>query len=39
MRIIQSYFIKKNQIIQQYIYKFNKINSGINVVENKFDIN
>jgi hypothetical protein len=30
--------LKKNQTIQQYIYKFNKINSRINITEDKFDI-
>jgi hypothetical protein len=31
--------LKKNQIIQQYIHKFNKINSRINAAGGKFDIN
>jgi hypothetical protein len=31
--------LEKDQSIQQYIYKFNKINSQINVAEGKFDIN
>jgi hypothetical protein len=31
--------LKKNQIIQQYTHKFNKINSRINTVGGKFDIN
>jgi hypothetical protein len=31
--------LKKDQSIQQYIYKLNKINSRINTAGNKFDIN
>jgi hypothetical protein len=31
--------LEKNQTIQQYIYKFNKINSRINTAGSKFDIN
>jgi hypothetical protein len=31
--------LEKNQTIQQYIYKLNKINSRINIVGSKFDIN
>ncbi len=31
--------LKKDQIIQQYIYKLNKINSRINTAGSKFDIN
>jgi hypothetical protein len=31
--------LKKDQTIQQYIYKFNEINSRINTAEGKFDIN
>jgi hypothetical protein len=30
--------LEKNQTIQQYIYKFNKINSRINAAGDKFDI-
>jgi hypothetical protein len=30
--------LEKNQTIQQYIYKFNKINSRINTAGDKFDI-
>jgi hypothetical protein len=30
--------LKKDQSIQQYIYKLNKINSRINAAEGKFDI-
>jgi hypothetical protein len=31
--------LEKNLSIQQYIHKFNKINSRINIAEGKFDIN
>jgi hypothetical protein len=37
MRIIQSYFIKKNQTIQQYIDKLNKLNSRITITKNKLE--
>jgi hypothetical protein len=30
--------LKKDQTIQQYIYKFNKFNSRINIAGDKFDI-
>jgi hypothetical protein len=30
--------LKKDQIIQQYIYKFNKLNSRINTTGDRFDM-